>query len=523
MCQHPRSKPLLFLASAAALLLLAGCRVGPRYHAPPALAQLPPPIYKESPAQFMEADGWKTAQPGDAMLRGRWWQIYNDPELNALEDRLNIDNQNVKQYFENFVAARALVAQARSQLYPTLTVGPSFTRSRSSANLTNATGTAGTTGTTGTTSTGTITSTGRQSSIVSLPFDVSWEPDLWGRVRNQIREYQYAAQLSAADLENERLTEQASLAVYLFELRGQDALQDVYNKTIEADKKAVELAQAQYETGVGDQISVIEAQNTLQNATATSTNVGVLRAQYEHAIAVLIGTNPSDFSIPPKPLNAAPPAIPVGVAAQLLERRPDIAAAERTMASANALIGVADAAFYPTVTLGATGGVESSTLKHLFDWSSRFWSVGPQVSETIYDAGLRRATVNQYIATYNADVASYRQTVLTAFQQVEDYLAAVRILSHQILQTQQAEQSAQQYVNLELGRYQTGIDPYVDVVTSQLTLLNDQQNLASLRTEEMTASVQLIEALGGGWDRSDLPTPAAVSKKLTGAETTIQK
>ncbi len=523
MRHRPRISILFLTACTVAALLLAGCRVGPKYHAPPALAQVPPPIYKESPAQFMEADGWKTAQPGDAMLRGKWWQVYNDPELNALEDRLNIDNQTVKQYFENFVAARALVAQARSQLYPTLTVGPSFTRSRSSSNLTNATGTAGTTGTTGTTGTGTITSTGRQSSIISLPFDVSWEPDLWGRVRSQIREYQYAAQLSAADLENERLTEQASLAVYLFELRGQDALQDVYNKTLEADKKAFELAQAQYQTGIGDQISVIEAQNTLQNATATATNVGVLRAQYEHAIAVLIGTNPSDFSIPPKPLKADPPAIPVGVPAQLLERRPDIAAAERTMASANALIGVADAAFYPTVTLGATGGVESSTLKHLFDWSSRFWSVGPQVSETIYDAGLRRATVNQYIATYNADVASYRQTVLTAFQQVEDYLAAVRILSHQILQTQQAEQSAQQYVNLEMGRYQTGIDPYVDVVTSQLTLLNDQQNLASLRTEEMTASVQLIEALGGGWDRSDLPTPAAVSKKLTGAETTIQK
>ena len=523
MCQHPRNKLVLLSATVAAALLCTGCRVGPKYHAPPALAQTPPPIYKESPAHFMEADGWKTAQPGDAMLRGKWWQIYKDPELDALEDRLNIDNQTVKVYFENFLEARALVAEARSQLYPTLTVGPSFTRSRSSSNLTNATGTAGTTGTTGTTSTGTITSTGRQSSIISLPFDVSWEPDLWGRVRSQIREYQYAAQLSAADLENERLTEQASLAVYLFQLRGQDALQDVYNKTLEADKKALELTKAQYETGVGDQISVVEAQNTLQNATATATNVGVLRAQYEHAIAVLIGTNPSDFSIPPEPLKAAPPAIPVGVPAQLLERRPDIAAAERTMASANALIGVADAAFYPTVTLGATGGVESSTLKHLFDWSSRIWSVGPQVSETIYDAGLRRATVNQYIATYNADVASYRQTVLTAFQQVEDYLVAVRILSHQILQTQQAEQAAQQYVNLEMGRYQTGIDPYVNVVTSQLTLLNDQQNLASLRTEEMTTSVQLIEALGGGWDRSDLPTPAAVSKKLTGAETTIQK
>lgn len=238
---------------------------------------------------------------------------------------------------------------------------------------------------------------------------------------------------------------------------------------------------------------------------------------------MLIGTNPSSFSIPVKALDAAPPAIPIGVPTQLLERRPDIAAAERNMASANAQIGIAYAAYYPTLTLSASGGLESSAWSHLFDWSSRFWSVGPAVSETIYDGGLRRATVNQFISTYNADVASYRQTVLTAFQQVEDSLSSTRILSHQIQQQQDAEKSAQESLDLEMGRYTTGIDPYIDVVTAQTTLLSDQQTLATLHTQVMTSSVQLIEALGGGWDRSQLPTPADVSKKLTKDETTIQK
>jgi len=498
----------LQLAGATAVLLLAGCRVGPKYSVPPAMAQAPPTAYKEAPTPGAIADGWTVAQPGDAMLRGKWWEIYKDSELNQLEDQLNINNQTIKQYFENFMEARTLIAQAHSQLYPTASVGPSYTRSKSSANLTNST---------------TAASTGRQISLESLPFDVSWEPDLWGKVRNTIREYQYAAQVSAADLENERLTEQASLAVYFFEVRGQDALQDLYNATVDADKKALDLTQSQYDTGVGDQISVVEARNTLQNAQAAATNIGVNRALYEHAIAVLIGANPSSFSIPVKSLKADPPPVPIGLPSQLLQRRPDIAASERTMASANAQIGVAYAAFYPALTLSASGGFESSTFKHLFDLASSVWSVGPSASETLFDAGLRRATVNQYIETYNADVASYRQTVLTAFQQVEDYLSSLRIQSQQYIQLQQAEKSAQQYVDLETGRYQTGIDPYVDVVTAQLTLLNDQQSLAALKTQEMTSSVQLIEALGGGWDKSQLPTPADVSKKLTPADTAIQK
>jgi len=448
------------------------------------------------------------------MLHGKWWEIYNNPELNALEEKLNIDNQTIRQSFENFIASRAVVAEARSQLYPTVGFGPSYQHSQSSANLSNSSNN-------GTTQA--VASTNRQNDITSLPFDVSWEPDLWGRIRNTIRQSQYSAQVSAADLENQRLTEQASLAVFFFQLRGQDALQAVFEQTVADDQKSFEYTRAQYETGVGTQLSVVEAENTLENAQAASLNVGVARAQYEHAIAVLIGTDPSSFSILVRPLNAAPPQVPIGVPSQLLERRPDIAASERTMASANAAIGVADAAFYPALTLTAGGGLQSSSLTNLFKWSSRFWSVGPSVSQSIYDGGLRRATVNRYTAIYNADVASYRQTVLTAFQQVEDYLSTARILSQQIQQQQLAARSGQQFVDLETARYQTGIDPYINLVTAQTTLLSDQQTLATLHTQQMTASVQLIVALGGGWDSTQLPTPADVSRKLTSAETAIQK
>jgi NodT family efflux transporter outer membrane factor (OMF) lipoprotein len=495
------STDLSALIVAVFCAMLAGCNVGPKY-LPPAMTA--PPAYKESPAQFNEADGWTVAQPQDAALRGKWWEIYNEPELNALEDQLNIDNQNIRQAFENFMEARALVREARSHYYPTVSVGGSYTRSRTSSNV------------------GSSASGGEQTQLFSLPADVSWEPDLWGKVRNTVRASQYAAQLSAADLENERLTEQASLAQYFFEIRGQDALQQILNDTVAADKKALEVVRSAYDTGVADQISVVEAQTTLESAQSAAINIGIARAQYEHAIALLIGKPASAFSIPVEPRTSAPPPIPVGLPSQLLERRPDVAAAERNMAAANAQIKVAYTAYYPALTLSATGGMESSAIKNLLDWPSRFWSVGPSVSETVYDGGLRRATVNQYIATYNANVAAYRQSVLTAFQQVEDSLAAVRILSQQVLRQQEAVNSSQIFLKLELGRYETGIDPYIDVITAQTTLLANQQSLTNLQVQEMTASVQLIEALGGGWDRSQLPTPAQVTQKPARAETAIQ-
>ncbi len=498
---------------AAFCSVLAGCTVGPKYHSP--VVQVPA-AFKESPQNFKDSGPWQVAQPQDAKLRGDWWTIFNDSELNSLEKDLNINNQNIKQYFQNFMAARALIREARAQYFPTIGTSPSYNQQQSSANTRNSTTTNGGT-------TGTITTAGSQSTLYTLPLDISWAPDLWGRVRNQVREYQYAAQLSAADLENERLTEQAALAEYFFEIRGQDALIRLYAETVKADQKAVTLAQARYETGLDDKISLIEAQNTLQAAQSSATNLGILRAQYENAMAVLVGKNASTFSVPSRPLTVAPPPIPIGMPSQLLERRPDIAAAERAMASANAAIGIAYTAYYPTLTLSAGVGLESSSAKHLLDWPSRFWSIGPSVSETIYDGGLRRAQVQQYVAVYNADLASYRQAVFTAFGQVETLLADVHILSQQIEQQRDVIQSAQLALNLEIARYKTGIDPYLNVVTLQTTFLSSQQILVNLQVQEMIDAVQLVEALGGGWDRSQLPTSSQVTKKPATADTKIQQ
>jgi NodT family efflux transporter outer membrane factor (OMF) lipoprotein len=494
-------------------LVFSACAVGPKYH-PAAPAQPPAAVYKESPTQFQGNEGWTVAQPADSMLRGKWWEIFNDSELNALEEQLNINNQNIKQFFENFMEARAIVREARAQYFPTLATAPSFNRSRTSSNL----------GSIPVTTTGTGTAVRQlQTTVYSLPLEASWEPDLWGKIRNTVHQAQYAVQVSAADLENERLTEQASLAEFFFEIRGQDELQKIFNETVAADQKELDLARARYETGIDDQISVVEAETTLQSAQAGATNVAIARAQYEHAIAVLVGQTASSFSVPVKPMTVAPPPIPVGVPSELLERRPDIAAAERTMAQANATIGIAYAAYYPNLTLSAAGGFESSVFTKLLSWPSRFWSVGTSLSETIFDAGLRRATVQQYVATYNADLAGYRQTVLAAFQQVEDALAEVRILSKQIQQQQQAVNSAQTFLQLEEARYQTGIDPYVNVLTAQTTLLSDQQILNGIQVQEMTAAVALIEALGGGWDRSQLPSPQQVTQKPAGTDTRIQQ
>jgi NodT family efflux transporter outer membrane factor (OMF) lipoprotein len=490
-------------------LMLSGCVVGPKYH-PPA-PQAPAAVYKESPSEIKETGDWTVAQPADAKLRGKWWEMFNDPELNTLEEQLDINNQNIKQYFENFMEARAIVREARSQYFPTLTAAPSVTHSRASANLAASTG-------------GSSTTTPQlQSTLYSLPLEASWEPDLWGKVRNTVRQAQYAAQVSAADLENERLSEQASLAEYFFEIRGQDQLQKIYDETVAADQKAYDLTRGLYETGIDDQISVVEAETTLRNAQAGATNVGIARAQYEHAIAMLVGKAATDFSIPVKPMTVAPPPIPVGVPSELLERRPDVAAAERTMAEANAAIGIAYAAYYPNLTLSAEGGFESSALKNWLSWPNRFWSVGASLSETLFDAGLRRATVQQYVATYNADLAGYRQTTLTAFQQVEDSLAEVRILSKEIQQEQQAVNSAQTFLKLEQGRYDTGIDPYIDVLIAQTTVLADEQTLNALQVQQMMSAVTLVQALGGGWDRSQMPNAQQVTQKPAKPETTIEQ
>jgi NodT family efflux transporter outer membrane factor (OMF) lipoprotein len=502
--------------------------VGPKYVTPTAPAAAPE--YKET-AQTAYANtppgAWQPAKPGDAMLKGKWWEVFHEPELNALEEQLDINNQNIAVYFQNFMAARAQVREAKSQYYPTLTTDPSFTRTKSPSTLhgagttssTNSSGSSGSGsgsgggtggGTTGS-ATGVTTSSGVTSSVISLPFDVSWEPDLWGKIRNTVREYQYAAQVSAADLENERLTEQADLAEYYFELRGQDALQALYKQTLDADQKSLDLTKSLYETGIDNDESVAEAEITLENAQEASTGVATNRAIYEHAIATLIGKPASSFTMPVKPLTTQVPAIPVGLPSQLLQRRPDVAAAERTVAEANALIGVETAAYYPTLSLTGSGGLESSAISTLFSVPALFWSAGASASETIFDAGLRRATVAQYRAQYNADAATYRQTVLTAFQQVEDYLSTLRVTSAQIQQEDTAVKSAQRYVDIATARYETGLDPYLDVLTAQTTLLSDQQQQVTLRVSEMTAAVELVQALGGGWDNTQLPAAATVT------------
>ena len=486
--------------------MLSGCRVGPPYH-PPTPPTAAAPNYKESPVNFHDAEGWKVASPQDAMIRGNWWEVFNEPELNALEEQLNIDNQNIKVSFEDYMAARAVIAEARSQYWPTITANPQFTRARSSSNQ----------------SVSSTATTGRTYSLWNAPLEASWTPDFWGKIRNQVHESQYAAQVSAADLQVEKLTEQASLAEFFFEIRGQDMLQKILDETVAADQKSLAYTQAQFDTGIGDYISVAEAKTTLESAEAAAVNVGLLRAQYEHAIAMLLGKIPTDFSVPVKPLLYAPPAIPTGVPSQLVERRPDIAAAERTLAEANATIGIGYGAFFPQITISTDAGFQSATLKHLFDWPSRIWSIGPSASQVIFDGGLYRAELHQYVAIYNADLATYRQDVLNAFQQVEDSLSTTRVYSRQILRQQLAVKDAQDYLNLELVRYNTGVDPYVDVVLAQNTLLTNQETLNALQVNEMVSSVQLVQALGGGWDRSQLPTPNQASAKTSNADYQLQK
>ncbi len=491
----PGAKSIACAVSMAAMLL-GGCRVGPKYVKPTAPA---PPEFKESsPAAYSNASSgtWQPAQPQDAVVKGKWWEIFNEPELNALEDQLDINNQNIALYFQNFMAARDVVSEAKSQFYPTVTGGPNYARAKTPAAERGSVA---------------ASTTGVTANNYAFPLDAAWAPDLWGKVRNEMREAQYAAQVSAADLENIRLSEQASLAEYYFLLRGQDALQNIFTQTVAADQKSLDLTKALYETGMDNDEAVAQAEVTLEDAQETATGIATNRAIYEHAMATLIGKPASSFSMPVKGLTTPLPAIPVGVPSQLLQRRPDIAAAERTMAQANALIGVETAAYYPNLALTGAGGVESATLGSLFSVPALFWSVGSSMTETIFDAGLRNATVAQYTATFNADVANYRETVLTAFQQVEDYVATLRVTSQQIQQEDGAVKSAQRYLDIATSRYETGLDPYLNVVSAQTTLLNDQQTQMTLRISEMTAAVQLVQALGGGWDVTQLPAASKVT------------
>lgn len=476
------------------LLLFKGCDKAPKYVKPSTPTT---PAYKEAPPEyFKETNDWKFARPNDAVIRGKWWEVFNDSQLNALEEQLNQANQNIALADANFRAARALVREARADYFPTVTTSPSIILSRQSGAATHSS-----------------VSPGRQSVNYTLPFDATWEPDFWGRIRNSVVASASEAQATAADLQNVRLSVEAELAFDYYQLRSLDAERRLLDTTIVAFQQQLELTRVRFQTGIASDEDVAQAETQLETTQAQATDLGIQRAQLEHAIAILTGQAPATFSIPVAPLDAQPPAVPVGLPSQLLERRPDIAAAERRVAEANADIGVTRAAFYPSLTLGASGGFESTAIASWFTWPARFFSLGPTLTQTLFDKGRRRAATDVAFAQYDATVASYRQTVLTAFQEVEDNLAALRILSTELDQQNAAVASAQRALSLATERYKSGIDSYLNVITAQATLLNNQRTAVNLQMQQMTATVQLIKALGGGWDASQLPTPQQLKHK----------
>ena len=478
--QSNRSRLLDFLIlNSAFFLLLTGCNLAPSYHQPSV----------QTPPAFKETNAWKLAQPSDGVIKGKWWESFNDPQLNALEEQVAISNQNIAAALENFFAARALVKEARSAYYPTVSVDPSVTKTKPAQ-----------------TAPSSISASRGTYTTYSLPADASWEPDLWDAVRNTVRADVYAAQASAATLENMKLTAQAELAVDYYELRGQDEMIQLFNETVKAYRESVDLTTTLFQTGIDSELDEAQADALLQTTLAQAAALGILRAQYEHAIALLVGQPASTFSINPAPINTPPPAVPVGLPSTLLERRPDVASAERTVAAANAQIGVARAAWFPTLSLTGSAGYQSTSLSSLLSPPSFFWSVGASLSETIFDAGKRKAADEQAWANYRSTAANYRQTVLTAFQQVEDNLAALRILTTETQQQNVAVKASQKSLDLSMERYRLGIASYLNVIAAQETLLGNQQTAVTLRMQQMVSSVQLIMALGGGWNTSELPS-----------------
>lgn len=464
--------------------LLASCTVGPKYEKP---AVPSAPQYSEAPpGSFQETGAWKAAKPSDSIIRGKWWELFGDTQLNGLEEQVEPANQSLKAAEANFQAARAAIQYNHSFLYPSLSTGPNISSNRISGN--NPTG-----------------DTGYQYGNFVLPLSVSYDADLWGRIRHSINAAKEQYQASAADLENVKLELQTELAVDYFEARSLDADRQLLNDTVVAYVKAYQLTENRYEGGVASKVEVAQAQTQLQQTQAQDIDVGVARAQYQHAIAVLIGKPPESFALPPLPLKENPPAIPVGLPSQLLERRPDVASAERQVAAANEQIGIAKTAFFPDLVISATGGLQSGSIVDWFTWPSRYWSVGPQMLQTIFDAGQRRAQLQSARATYEANVANYRQTALTAFQEVEDNLASLRVLEQEAAQQHEATQSAENSLNLSMNRYKGGLVTYLEVITAQgIALANERAEVDILR-RRMDASVELIKALGGGWDTSKLP------------------
>jgi NodT family efflux transporter outer membrane factor (OMF) lipoprotein len=463
-----------------ALVFSTGCMIGPNYKRPDARA---PSAYKESPPS-----GWKQAQPNDAMLRGKWWTIYNDPRLDALEDQVGISNQNVLAAEAQFRAAKAAVRAARAALFPTVTTTPSGTRSGGSGALSG------------------------QSQRYTIPIDAAYQIDIWGSIRRGVKASSDTAQATAAQLENARLLYQAELAADYFEMQGLDSTRRLLGTTVKSYEKYVQLTQNRFEGGVASRGDVALAQTQLETVRAELADLGVQRAQFEHAIAVLVGKAPSELSIPDGTKQAPPPVSLAGIPSALLERRPDISAAERQVASANEQIGIAKAALYPSLSLTASAGSQTTALLDLLTWPSRFWSVGPQLAETLFDAGRRRAQIKVTEANYDATVANYRQTVLAAFEQVEDSLAQLRILADESEITDRAVAAAEDSLEISTNQYRGGLTSYLTVITSQTAALQNQRTAVAIITRRMVASVSLIQALGGGWDDSQLPSAQALRR-----------
>jgi NodT family efflux transporter outer membrane factor (OMF) lipoprotein len=477
-----------FAIACSISLFLSGCMVGPKYVKP--TVPMAPGFKEQPPESFKESDGWKTAQPSDQTLRGNWWEIFGDPQLNALEEEVTVSNQNLKVAEARFRQARAMIRFNRSAEFPTITTSPSIANERLSANQPYFPQSLANNGT------GSFT----------LPLDLSYEVDLWGRIRRTVSASKEEAQASAADLQTANLSLHAELAVDYFELRSADVQEHLLDDTVKAYTDALQVTQNRFDGGAAPKSDVAQAQTQLDGARVQDTDITVMRAQFEHAIATLIGKPPAEFKITPAPKTALQlPVIPVGVPASLLERRPDIAAGERRVAEANDQIGIARAAFFPSLVLSASGGFTGTTIANWFNWPSRMWAVGGQASQTIFDAGRRRAVSEGAAANYDGTVASYRQTTLTAFQEVEDNLAALRILEKEAQQQREATTSAQESLQLFTNRYEGGVDNYLQVITAQTVLLTNQRNDIDIERRRMDASVLLVKAVGGGWDTSQLP------------------
>lgn len=485
-----RTRSTWMIAVSVLTASLAGCRVGPDYVRP--AAPLAPEFKEALPTNFKASDGWKVAQPSDAKLKGDWWTLFNDPELNELEAQIDPANQTLKQAEANFRAARAAIRYYRASMAPTIGTDPSIGALRNSSNQPYFN----------------KTIANKTMGDFTLPIDLNYEVDLWGRIRRSVTQSREQAQASAADLETTRLSLHAELAIDYFNLRSADAQRKLLDDTVSAFRDALQLTEDRYNGGAAPLSDVTQAKTQLQTAQVQATDVDILRADYEHAIAMLIGKAPAQVTLPRNPVTVAGPilpSVPGVLPSQLLERRPDIASEERRMAAANEQIGIAQAAFYPTLSLSAAAGFTGTSALNWFNWPSRFFAVGPTFSQTIFDHGRRRATTDIAHADYDATIASYRQTTLTAFQQVEDNLNALHGLETEAGQQQEATVSAGQSLDLFNTRYEGGVDTYLQVITWQTALLQNERNDIDITRRRLEASVLLIKALGGGWDTSQLP------------------